>query len=628
MSMPGALSFRELVVRYAMPFWRAMLGLVQLSLLSNALKVVKPAILAAVLATVIGGSSGPGSTGSLFDLNHLGARFLQWLRLDSADQVKTLLLLAVLYGAIGVVVAGLDYAASLAAFRIRILSARRIQLDLVRHMLSLSLGYFHRQKSGELMSRVTQDATNTAYGLGPLIRSLVHQTVQLVAYSVYLFSSSVVLTIAALGFVAVHFGLTQLLKKPIRVWNRKMYDAMAGFSTTLQETLTSMRVAKSFSAEKFEFQKLETAVEENSRTSWRYGRIERLEMPARAVLDSLAAIGIFVIAIGQLRAGALSVQGLLLYIYVGQLIISPVSGLAHAFVSAQALQAGFERVNEILALRPQLRDGPTVKTAFQRRIEVRNVWFSYGQGQALEDVSLEINKGEVVAFVGPSGAGKSTLADLILRLYDPDSGGIFIDDIDLRNLRQQEYRRLFGVVSQESLLFHDTVRNNIRYGRDDLTDEAIERAARIANAHDFIMDLSQGYDTAVGDRGVRLSGGQRQRVAIARAVAANPPILILDEATSSLDSQSETLVQHAIDRVIETTTAIVIAHRLSTVLHADRIVVLDQRRLVDQGTHRELLKRCRLYRELCSLQFAMEDAHSPMAVAERVPAAAPMPTKG
>jgi ABC-type multidrug transport system fused ATPase/permease subunit len=219
-------------------------------------------------------------------------------------------------------------------------------------------------------------------------------------------------------------------------------------------------------------------------------------------------------------------------------------------------------------------------------------------------VSLEIVKGEVVALVGPSGVGKSTLADLVLRLYDPVTGAITIDGRDLHTLRQESYRRLFGVVSQEALLFNATIRENIAYGREGISDAEIVRAARIANAHDFVTEFPQSYDTVVGDRGTRLSGGQRQRIAIARAVAGNPPILILDEATSSLDSESERLVQQAIDRVIQGATSIVIAHRLSTVLHADKIVVLERGGIEAVGRHAELLAANETYGRLYRLQFA------------------------
>jgi subfamily B ATP-binding cassette protein MsbA len=251
-----------------------------------------------------------------------------------------------------------------------------------------------------------------------------------------------------------------------------------------------------------------------------------------------------------------------------------------------------------------VKDGPESITRFHDGIVLHDVSFDYGGDRVLDRVSFEIKKGEIVALIGPSGVGKSTLADLILRLYDPVAGSITIDGRDLRSLRQGSYRRLFGVVSQEALLFNDTIRENIAYGREAISDDEIVRAARIANAHDFITECPNGYDTIVGDRGIRLSGGQRQRVAIARAIVGDPPILILDEATSSLDTESERLVQQAIDRVIEGATSIVIAHRLSTVLHADKIVVMNRGRVEAIGRHADLLATSETYNQLYQLQFA------------------------
>ena len=605
-------SIIRLLINYAWPFWKAILFLVGLALIANLLSILQPAIFAAVLASIIGGAPDPAPpAGAMFDLNALGGRVLEWLRPPGADTLTTLLILGGLYGVQAVAVATLNYGAFLKSNWIRESSCRLIQLDLLRHLLSLSLGFFHKQKSGELISRLTQDANSTAVGLGPLVRGVFHHSVQIVFYGVYLFSTSLWLSMASLGLLVLHFGLTEILKRPIRKLNRRMFDEKAGFTTTIQETLTGIRVAKSFGAEGYEQAKLKADIDRVVEANLKLGRIEKLEVPARAVLDSLAAIGVFLIALGELRAGALSVQGLLLYIYVGHLMIGPINYMASYFVLAQTLLASFERIDELFSIKPQVVDGPLVAEQFENKIEAKQVCFSYGHAPVLENVSLEIRRGEVVALVGPSGAGKSTLADLILRLYDPDSGEILLDGINLRKFRQMEYRRLFGVVSQESLLFHDTVRNNIAYGRREISEEDIQRAARIANAHDFIMSLPQGYDTLVGDRGIRLSGGQRQRVAIARAVVSNPAILILDEATSSLDSGSERLVQEAIDRVIESTTAIVIAHRLSTVLHADKIVVLDGGRIVDMGSHSELLERCKLYRRLCELQFGLENLAGP-----------------
>ncbi|OPZ78161.1 MAG: putative multidrug export ATP-binding/permease protein [bacterium ADurb.Bin431] len=272
----------------------------------------------------------------------------------------------------------------------------------------------------------------------------------------------------------------------------------------------------------------------------------------------------------------------------------------------QEAMAAAERIFEVLDLEPavQSRPGAIKLTEFREAIELRGVSFSYGrEAEVLRDLSLTIPKGNILAIVGPSGAGKSTLVDLIPRFYDPTEGAIFLDGVDLREIEIGHLRRLMGIVTQETILFNDTVRNNIAYGLSSKPLEEIVEAARIANAHDFISQLPEGYDTNIGERGIALSGGQRQRLAIARAVLKNPPILILDEATSALDTESELLVQQAIERLMRNRTSFVIAHRLSTILRADRIIVLEKGRMVQQGVHDELVAQPGLYQKLYTMQF-------------------------
>jgi subfamily B ATP-binding cassette protein MsbA len=366
-------------------------------------------------------------------------------------------------------------------------------------------------------------------------------------------------------------------------------------------------VIKSFSAENFELRRLREAIQNVLRINMKYGVFKHIEEPVRGFADHVIEVGILLLATYELLTGHLQPATFFLFLYVGRSIMGPISTLAGTFVTIQSTMAASERVFELFATQPQVWDGKDEIRNFEDRIRIENVSFAYDTRKVLHQIDLEIQKGSIVALVGPSGAGKSSLADLIMRFYDPAEGRITIDDRDIRTLRQASYRKLFGVVSQEPLLFNATVRENIAYGRDGLTEEDIVYAARIANAHEFIMaELPQGYDTLVGDRGIRLSGGQRQRVAIARAMAHRPQLLILDEATSSLDSESERLVQQAIDKALHHTTAIVIAHRLSTVVNADKIVVMDQGSIMDQGKHSELLRRCELYQRLCHLQFGLE----------------------
>lgn len=600
------LSFSRFVFAHARPLWRQGALLIVLTCAAGLLAVAQPAVLAAILSHLLGTSQAPLPPGAnLFNLNYLGNLCLQRLGLSRHDLLSSLVILGGLYILLALLASVLTYGAYVTALKIKVRTTQRLQGELLEHLFGLDLRFFHRQKTGELMSRLTQDAVNTAQGLGPLLMGLVHCGVQLIAYSLYLLSTNAWLTGAAMGIIAAHFFLTQVLRRPVRRLVRSIYDAFAAFSTALQESLTGIRIAKSFGAEQFEQAKLRRRSQAIAESQLRHGRVERLEAPLRSALDAIGIIGIFSIAVLQLRAGALTTTGLLLYVYVGRLVIAPANQMATNVLWIQQLLASFERIQELLAEQPRVTDGAHTKARFERAVEVRHASFSYDGIPAISDVSLEIRKGEAVALVGPSGAGKSTLTDLVLRLYDPDAGEILMDGVSLRAFRQTDYRRLFGVVSQECLLFHDTVRNNIRYGRAEVTDEEIEAAARMANAHDFILRLPHGYETMVGDRGVRLSGGERQRVAIARAIVHRPEILVLDEATSALDSESERQVQEALDRVAKHTTVIVIAHRLSTVLHADQIAVMDRGRIVDVGTHQELLERCELYRHMCELQLGL-----------------------
>jgi len=307
-----------------------------------------------------------------------------------------------------------------------------------------------------------------------------------------------------------------------------------------------------------------------------------------------------------LNAGTLQPSAFLAFLAIAMRMMSPVKWLGHFPSLIQPGLAAAERAFELLDEQSEVLDRPGAQpvTAFRDAIRVERAGFRYGNGEpVLRDIDLEIRPGEVVALVGPSGAGKSTLADLLPRFHDVSEGRVTLDGSDVRDLRLAELRSLFGIVTQETILFHDTVRANIAYGRDGVPQEQVEEAAKAANAHDFISEMPEGYDTILGERGVRLSGGQRQRIAIARALLRNPPILILDEATSALDTESERQVQQAIDELLEGRTVIVIAHRLSTVRRADQILVLDAGRIAERGTHDQLLVKDGLYRHLHQLQF-------------------------
>ena len=528
----------------------------------------------------------------------------EWMRdYGAVDTTQLLIIFGVLFLTQTLIVSVTNYGADYGAAWLRVRYTKMIQLDLLKHLLAQDIAFFSEQKSGGLISRVTRDSADTAFALGPLIRSLIHQSVQIVMYAAYLFSTSIWLTIGAVAFLLFQFGFTELLRRPTRRLVRRETDTAAGLSTALQEAFTGIRVSKSFGAEDFELSRLETTIDRSVVSNLSMARVAKLEVPSRSFLDGVAVLGVFLIAIQQMEAGQLSFQGLLLFTFVGRLLIRPINALATVSLYIEAMSASFARINELFSIRPRVHDGHIQKSDFLQKIRFENVSFSYGERLTLHNINLEIEKGEFIALVGPSGGGKSTLTDLILRLYDPAHGEIEIDGVNVKQLRMAEYRRCFGVVPQEPILFNGTVRENLRYGREGLSDEDICAAAEIANAHDFIMLLPDKYDSVIGDRGIRLSGGERQRLSIARAVAHRPKVLILDEATSSLDSESEHLVQVALDQIVASTTAIVIAHRLSTVMHADRIIVVKNGRIEASGTNEELLQTNQTYQTLYERQF-------------------------
>ena len=596
-------------VRYLVPHRRTLTALVAAGLVTAGLAALLPALMAPMLDLALGRQATPPGGGGRLSLANLGAASLAWLGIDRvADPRPILLALAGAYAGVGALRGVGEYVSSLLALRIRMAAAGALQTDLFGHLLGLSLGFFGRERGGELLARLDEDTRGATEGLDAIAVTLLTAPLLIAVYGVLLMSTSPTLVAAGLAAAVLHGTVTRAVSRPLRRAATLYFAAVADTVARLHETLVCVRVVKSFGAEHAETGRVGGLLAREVRAHLVRSAWKHLEEPARALVNHLVEIAVLLLAAWELMAGRLAAPTFVLFLWVGRALTTQLGRLGAAWTRAHATLAAGARIATLLAERPALTDGDEAVDGFRDRIELRGVEFDYGVGRVLHGVDLEIRKGEMVALVGPSGAGKSTLADLVLRLHDPTAGTVTIDGRPVQSLRLGDYRRLFGVVPQETLLFHASVRDNIVYGRPGLTESDVRRAARIANADDFISGLPEGYDTIVGDRGVRLSGGQRQRIAIARAVVTAPPVLVLDEATSALDHESERLVQDAIERVINGTTSLVIAHRLSTVRRAHRIVVVAEGRIVGSGTHEELLAGCPVYARLCRLAFVEAEA--------------------
>jgi subfamily B ATP-binding cassette protein MsbA len=478
--------------------------------------------------------------------------------------------------------------------------------QIYEHLHTLSMSYFHRRQTGHLISRVVNDVTLLNEAVNASLIHLLRDPVMVVVYLGILCVLSWKLTLAVLVVLPFGAWFIALIGKKLRKHSLRSQERIADITSVLEETLFGIRVVKAFAMERFEIEKFRKATDRFRRSAPKLRRIRRLASPTTEFMG--AAIGVTVIWIGGrqvLLGGRLAPEEFMVFLISMFLMIQPLKSLGNVYSRVKVGVAAGDRIFEVLDTPAEICERKDARTTDTLREEIcyRKVSFAYDDEPVLRDINLCVKVGEVLAIVGPSGAGKSTLVDLLPRFYDPTQGAITIDGVDLRDLKIADLRRLMGMVTQETILFNDTVRNNIAYGHPEIEDDQIFSAARAANAHDFIMDFPEGYATMIGDRGVRLSGGQRQRLSIARAILKNPPILIFDEATSSLDSEAEQLVQQAIEHLMQGRTALVIAHRLSTIQNAHRIIVMDEGRIVQEGTHQTLIAQKGLYRKLYRMQF-------------------------
>jgi subfamily B ATP-binding cassette protein MsbA len=501
----------------------------------------------------------------------------------------------------------LSYAASVASVAIQEGVVRDLRVRLFEHLETLPLVFFQRTHGGQVLARMIADTDQVKTAVTAALASLLQNLSLMVVYVAILMGMSWRLTLIALVSAPILALIVRPMVGRVRRRSRELADSRGALTTIVSELVASIKLVRAYVAEAFEADRFHRLADRYRKHVLRAQRYALLTSPVSEVFAGIVVVVIFSVgtqlALGP--AGALRPEVLIAFVAVALRLMSPVKSAAnYPTIMAGALAAA-DRVFEVLDLPSSEGDRPgELPARFERRIEYHGVTFAYdGQAPVLHGIDVEVERGQIVAIVGPSGAGKTTLVDLLPRFYEPTGGAIVMDGVPTTRFTRSSLRAQMGIVAQETILLNDTVLANIAYGRNDFTLAQVEAAARAANAHDFIRQLPAGYDTLLGERGTRLSGGERQRIAIARALLRDPPILILDEATSALDTESERLVQEAIDRLMAHRTVFVIAHRLATVRHANLILVLADGRIVERGTHDALFAAGGLYRRFYDMQF-------------------------
>ena len=577
-----------------------------MNLYFRALKYVKPYILRGICAAICTAIAAGGTA------------YLPWIIKDMVDQVLKekntemlnyiVISIIVVFIIRGIAFYGQSYLMNYVGQRV-IIDIRKAVFEKLQR---LSLDFYDKNKTGTIMSYVTND-------VNALQSAMVENVVEMVTESVILIASIVMMIYLDWRLFLVTFSTFPVVLlfidqfgKRIRKSGSRIQEASADITSVLQETVSSARVIKSFVREEYEINRFDKENMNNFRANMKYAQLSATLTPT---IEFVAAVGVTIILWyggNSVIDGTITAGSLVAFLTYAVNISNPIKRLSRVIGNIQRAMAAAQRVFDVLDLPETIKNLPEAKAlpTVKGQVSFNNVSFSYNPGeQVLNNVSFNVKPGEMIAFVGPSGAGKSTVASLLPRFYDVTDGSITIDGEDIRRVTLDSLREQVGIVPQETVLFNGSVYDNILYGRLDATKEEVEAAAKAANAHNFIMDLPKGYQTMLGDRGVNISGGQRQRISIARAILKNPQILILDEATSALDTESERVVQEALDRLMIGRTSFVIAHRLSTIKNADKIMVLEKGTLAEMGTHEELMAKDGLYAHLYKIQYRSKETH-------------------
>ncbi|OYD94756.1 LuxR family transcriptional regulator [Nostoc sp. 'Peltigera membranacea cyanobiont' 210A] len=485
--------------------------------------------------------------------------------------------------------------------------AFHLRQQVYAHLQKLNLSYFETAKAGDLSYRLTEDVDRVGEVVNKIFHDFIPCILQLVAIPIYMIYLNWQLTLATIIVAPLMGILVGWFGERLGKYSLKSQNRVSGLSAILAEVFNGIRLVQAFAAENYEIARFGHEAERTLKAKYSAERLKAIQIPIIGFLEALSALSLLIVGAWQISQGNLTVANFFSYLAAAALLIDPIGHTTNNYNEFKQGEASVDRVFELMAIQPTVIEkiNAIALPPVNGKVEYRHISFAYKPGEpVLKDISLLVSPGEAIALVGASGAGKTTFVNLLPRFYDPEVGQIFIDDVDIRDVKLHSLRRQIGIVPQETIMFSGTIAQNIAFGQYIFDIKAVKEAAKIANAHQFISQLPEGYKTWVGERGVNLSGGQRQRIAIARAVLLNPQILILDEATSALDSESEALVQEALERLMEKRTVFIIAHRLSTVRRCDRILVLEQGQIVESGTHEELLALERRYARFYAQQFS------------------------
>ncbi len=485
-------------------------------------------------------------------------------------------------------------------------AARDLRVDVYSHLQTLDLEYFAESRTGDLSYRLTEDIDRIGEVIGKFFHQFIPSVLQLIFVLAYMIYLNWILTLTTLAVAPLIAILIAWFGNRMLNLSRRSQDQVSNLAALLSETFSGIRLVRAFATESYEIDRFKQESEQNNRRKYATDRIRAIQYPVIGFLEATGICFLFLLGGWLISNNWLKPEQFVAFGAGVALLIDPIANTTGSYNEIKQAEASVDRIFEIFKIKPVVREKPNAIAlpGVTGKVEYINVGFQYQSDRSvLTNINLVANQGEAIALVGASGAGKSTLMNLLMRFHDVKYGQILIDGYDIRDVQIKSLRRQLAIVPQENILFSGTVASNIAFGQKDYDPQAVEDAARIANAHNFIMELAQGYDTWVGERGVNLSGGQRQRLSIARAVLHNPKILILDEATSSLDTESESLVQEALQRLMKGRTVFIIAHRLATIRNSDRIIVLEQGQIVESGTHDELLQKAGRYAQLHSRQF-------------------------